>query len=91
MIAMLVNLQFGLLGLLASCAKDFVSGAENALRRTLADRPASAPMLDVTPAELRAWKAKRLTAKQSHGLGLDFADITGSCLGFRKVLLVGMT
>src|SRR2546428_3836888 len=47
-------------------------------------------MLDVTSTELRPWEAKRLTAKQGYGLGLYFADITRSCLGFRNVLLVGM-
>ncbi len=47
-------------------------------------------MLDVTSAELRSWKAKRLTAKQGHGLGLDFADIAGSSLEVGKAIFVAM-
>lgn len=37
-----------------ACAKNQVGGAEDALRRTLIDGLALAPMLDVTPAEIRS-------------------------------------
>lgn len=59
----------------AACAENLVGDVEYALCGTLGDGLALAPRLDVASTELRAWQAKRLTAKQGHGLGFDLANV----------------
>src|SRR2546421_11021 len=72
-------------------AEDLVGRVEDALGGALGDRLAFAPLLDVTPAELRAGKAQGLAAEESYGLRFDFAHVARRDLGFGEILLLTMT
>ena len=74
----------------SACAKNLVSGVENALGGTLADGLAPAPRLDIAPAIFRARHLQRFAAKQRHGFGFHLANVSGCGFGVGKVALIAM-